>query len=182
MSFETAFAATVGVEGDGGGKAAAGDAGGATRWGVTEAKARSFGYAGLMSELPLETAKALYRADWDANSLDQVDALSVAVAALIFDTSVLGGSPVQWLQRALNVLNENQVDWGDLPVTGHLGALTVNALAALLRKRGPLGEVVLLRMLNSFRGVYLAECAEKQPINERWEFGWIANRVHMAQA
>lgn len=179
MSFDTAFSLTVGIEGDGDGKANKDDAGGATRWGITEATARAHGYTGPMSELPLEVAKAIYRAIWDANTLDLVDALSSPVAALIFDTSVLGGSPVFWLQRSLNVLNQNQADYLDLPITGHLGSQTASALSAYLHKRGKLGEIVLLRMLNSFRGVYLIEDAEKRATDERFEFGWIANRVHM---
>jgi lysozyme family protein len=180
MSFDTAFSLTVDVEGDGGGKANIDDAGGATRWGITEATARAHGYTGLMSKLPLDVAKSIYRTIWDGNSLDSVDALSVPIAQFIFDTSVLGGPAVFWLQRSLNVLNQNQADYFDVPVTGHLAAQTSGALSLYLHKRGKLGEIVLLRMLNSFRGVYLIEDAEKRSADERFEFGWISNRIHMA--
>lgn len=179
MSFDTAFAATKGKEiGDSNDPA---DAGGATHDGITEAVARAHGYVGPMAAMPADLVKAIYKSDyWDAHGLDAVDALSAPIAATLFDTAVNGGAPVFWLQRSLNVLNNRQADYGDLPVTGHLGAMTVAALAALLRKRSALGETVILRMLNGFHTVYFVEDAEKRETDERFEFGWIANRIHMA--
>ena len=69
--FERALQHTLGIEG--GFSADAADSGGATRWGITEAVAREFGYQGEMKDLPLEFAADVYRQKyWNLLQLDLV--------------------------------------------------------------------------------------------------------------
>jgi len=79
------------------------DRGGPTRWGITEAVARSQGYAGDMRKLPREEAAAIYRRlYWLKPGYDRVAGLAPEVAAELFDTAVNMGPDVAtgFFQRA----------------------------------------------------------------------------------
>jgi lysozyme family protein len=156
------------------------DSGGATRWGVTEKVARAHGYTGRMEDLPLETAKVIYKEQyWDINKLDDIAALSPEIASKIFNAGVNCGvtRPIKWLQRALNVLNGRGEFFSDISADGVSGKMTVFALSSFLKKRGTMGVTVLMRLLNDQQGVYYVECAEGNDKNEDFVFGWVANRV-----
>jgi len=180
MSFKSAFERTVGIEGGYSNNPL--DRGGETKFGITIAVARAFGYKGNMRDLPLETAQAIYRTNyWDALKLNQIDSLSPAVAEELFDTAVNCGVyfAAESLQRALNALNRQQEDYKDLPVDGVLGNETVAALGTYLLKRKLPGERVLLRALNSLQGGRYIEITEKRPPNETFVYGWFLNRVSL---
>ncbi|MCZ3110867.1 hypothetical protein NYZ20_18695, partial [Acinetobacter baumannii] len=71
MNFDQAFDALIGHE-DGYSNNPA-DPGGETMWGVTLTVARASDYTGPMKDLPRDTAKAIYRAQyWDAVRADQL--------------------------------------------------------------------------------------------------------------
>ena len=178
LSFDICFARVLGLEGDFSDDPS--DSGGATRYGITEHVARSNGYTGDMRELPLETAKKIYRREyWDRLSLDAVALLSSRIAEELFDTAVNCGQGVagQWLQRSLNVLNRQGKDYPDLLVDGDIGKRTVEALGAYLGHRGQRGELVLLRALNALQGAHYIGLAEKRQKDERFVNGWFLNRV-----
>lgn len=93
-SFDDAFDALMGNEGKFVDNPK--DPGGATMWGVTERVARAYGYAGPMSELPRDTAKAIAKGlYWDPLKCDEYDP---RVAFQIFDANYNGGHPVIWMQ------------------------------------------------------------------------------------
>ena len=95
-SFDDAFKALIGNEG--GYSFHPADPGGETMWGVTARVARSFGYAGAMKDLPLETAKQIAKEKyWDPLHLDELDP---RVAFQIFDANYNGGLVVLWMQKA----------------------------------------------------------------------------------
>lgn len=76
------------------------DPGGKTRYGVTEAVARSAGYTGDMRSLPMSLAKTLYRRlYWDPVRGDD---LPEGVRYFVFDAAVASGvrQSTLWLQRA----------------------------------------------------------------------------------
>jgi len=160
------------------------DAGGATRWGVTEAVARANGYKGDMRDYPREQAVDVYEKNYflDPN-FHLIAPLSKAIAKELFEIEVNcpPGVAAKFMQRALRVLNDpkgnGQVIFPDVDVDGRIGGDTANALSAFLRYRGKGGEVVLLKMINAQQAVYYIERAEKRPANERFEYGWVANRV-----
>lgn len=178
VSFDLAFARVLGIEGDFSDDPA--DSGGATRFGITEQVARAHGYKGDMRELPLETAKQIYRRDyWDRLSLDAVARLSFPIAEELFDTAVNCGQGVAgtWLQRCLNALNRQQKDYPDVVVDGVVGPRTVEALGAYLAHRKQHGEKVLLRALNALQGAHYISLAEKRAKDEAFVYGWFLNRV-----
>jgi len=178
MSFDAAFQHTVGVEGKYSNNP--NDPGGETKFGITVATARLYGYKGRMIDLDLATARTIYKAMiWDLLHLGDLDAISPTLSMEVFDSAVnLGtGTPIPWLQRWLNALNRQAVDYPDMPVDGHFGPGTANALRAFLSKRGARGEKVLVAALNCEQGVRYRTIAEGRPQSEDFLFGWMADRV-----
>lgn len=158
----------------------AADRGGPTNWGVTEKVARANGYQGDMRTLPEAIARSIYRREyWTAPAFDQVATLSSVLAQELLDTGVNMGQEVagRYLQRALNVLNQEAKLFPDLKVDGVVGAGTLAALRAYLAKRGREGERVLLTALNCLQGAGYIEIAEKRPSQEAFVFGWLRERV-----
>lgn len=156
------------------------DAGGETMWGITIAVARKYGYAGPMCFLPREKAIEIYRQRYFVEpGFDQVYALSQSVAEELFDTGVNMGTsvPGPWLQRLLNVLNQEGKTYQDIAVDGKIGPATIKALRAYLNARGTAGEKVLLRGLNCLQGARYLEITENRQANESFFYGWLLNRV-----
>ena len=178
MSFAQAFKEVVLVEGGYSNNPL--DSGGATMYGITEAVARANGYQGLMQDLQLHQAEAIYRKlYWDRLRLDEIALLSLPIALELFDTGVNCGTGVAagFLQRSLNVLNRQQADYPDVAVDGDLGAQTLEVLKSYIYRRGARGERVLLRALNCLQGARYIELAERKQTQELFLFGWLANRV-----
>ncbi|WP_174291188.1 glycoside hydrolase family 108 protein [Sphingomonas bacterium] len=156
------------------------DRGGPTRYGITQAVARTQGYAGAMRALPRAEAVSIYRRlYWLRPALDQVAARAPLVAAALFDSGVNIGPAVAigFLQRSLNALNRGASDYPDLPLDGRIGAATLAALDAFLARRKPGGEAVLLKAIEALQGERYLALAERRPANEAFLYGWLANRV-----
>lgn len=176
--FLDAWAWSLGVEGEFSDDPA--DSGGATRWGITEAVARRWGYTGPMDDLPAGLAKSIAKREyWDRLRLDNIHALSPRLAREVFDIGMnMGpGRAGEFLQRALNALNRQQKDYPDVTVDGAIGAATLGALTAFLRVRGKDGETVLLRALNCLQGAFYIQLAEARQKDERFVFGWLMQRI-----
>lgn len=163
------------------------DSGGETRWGCTALVARAFGYEGPMKALPRETAVEIYAANYyKAPRFDLIAQYSPKIAKELFEIEVNmpPGRAATFLQRALRALNDPigkgtaaTLLFPDVVVDGHIGKDTADALEAFLKYRKTPGEAVLLKLINSQQAVYFLERAEKRPANERYLYGWIANRV-----
>jgi lysozyme family protein len=156
------------------------DRGGPTNWGITEQVARAYGYHGRMQDLPRSVAKAIYlERYWVQPRFDQVAGHSAPVAEELLDTGVNMGPAVaaRFLQRALNVLNQEAKAYPDITVDGVLGPMTIAALRAYLALRGKDGHVVLLRALNCQQGARYIELAEARPSQEAFVHGWLLHRV-----
>ncbi|QPQ54174.1 glycoside hydrolase family 108 protein [Allosphingosinicella flava] len=156
------------------------DKGGPTRWGVTEAVARSHGYRGDMKAFPREEAVAIYRRlYWLRPGFDRIAIHAPRLAAELFDTGVNMGPPIAagFLQRALNALNRGASDFPDIPVDRRIGDRTVAALEAFLATRGRAGEDVLLKAVEALQGERYLSLAESRPANEAFLYGWLANRL-----
>ncbi len=159
------------------------DAGGETNWGVTVAVARANGYFGPMKDMTREQAAGVYRTRyWQAPKFDQLAAVSLRIAAKLFDVGVNMGpaTGVTFLQRSLNVLNRGAQDFADTAADGAIGVGTITALSAFLRLRGAAGEAVLLKAINCLQGARYVELAEGRTADEEFEFGWLANRIGLA--
>jgi len=156
------------------------DTGGETCWGVTVAVARAYGYTGLMKDLPRATAESIYRARyWVQPNFDKVNTLAPAIAEELLDTGVNMGQAVagKFLQRALNVLNDQGKLFPDVTADGNIGPMTLDALRQYLKHRGTQGVAVLLGMLNAQQSVRYMEIAEANKSQESFSYGWQANRV-----
>lgn len=156
------------------------DRGGPTRWGITEAVARRQGYMDDMRYLPQSDAAAIYkRLYWFAPAFDKVAETAPKLAAELFDTGInMGtGTAIGFLQRALNALNRNSRDYGDLTVDRRIGPATLLALHAFFRKRGAAGEAVLLKAIEALQGAHYVRLAETRPSQEAFLYGWLANRI-----
>ena len=180
MSFSAAWKKTLGVEGDYSDDP--NDAGGKTRYGITERVARDGGYTGDMRALPLVTAHKIAKARyWDTLSLDAVDSLSEPVALELFDTGYNAGVATagKFLQTALNALNRQEKDYADVRVDGLIGPSTIAALNSYVSKRGRQGEIVLMRALNALQGAYYIDITNTRAQNENFLFGWFLHRVEI---
>lgn len=156
------------------------DKGGPTMYGITEHTARAHGFQGDMKDLPKELAKAIAKSQyWDILRLDDISSMSPAIAQELYDTGLNCGvgTAGKFLQRALNVLNREQHDYGDITVDGVVGPMTVHSLERYLVFRKSDGEKVMLRALNALQGAYYIEISEKTPDDEEFTFGWFLNRV-----
>lgn len=156
------------------------DRGKETNWGITVAVARAFGYTGPMRDMTRADAVAIYRARyWTQPRFDQIHAIFPALAAELFDTGINMGQAVAgtFLQRSLNVLNREGVDFPDLTVDGNIGAMTVAGLRAFLAQRGDAGRRMLLGMVNAMQSVRYVEIAERKPSQERFMAGWQGQRA-----
>lgn len=156
------------------------DRGGPTRWGITQAVARRQGYMDDMRHLPQSDAAAIYkRLYWLVPSFDKVADTAPKLAAELFDTGInMGtGTAIGFLQRALNALNREARDYGDLTVDRRVGPATILALNAFLKKRGSGGEDVLLKAVEALQGAHYVRLAETRPSQEAFLYGWLANRI-----
>jgi lysozyme family protein len=156
------------------------DKGGPTCFGITEAVARAQGYRGSMRQLSREEAATIYkRLYWLRPRFDEVAKRSLRLAAELFDTGANMGPAVAatFLQRALTALNRNSSDYPDLVPDGRVGDRTLAALDTFMKLRGPNGEIVLLRALESLQGERYLRLAERRPANEAFLYGWLANRI-----
>ena len=157
------------------------DAGGATRYGITESVAKANGYQGDMKELPMTFARQVYKNQYYlVPKFDQVAAIAPEVAAELIDIGVNMGTGFAktTLQGALNFLNRQGSDYRDIAEDGAIGAGTIAALSALVAKRGMAGQKMLLKTIIIMRGArYLAIC-QGNPVQEAFLYGWLDGRVH----
>lgn len=107
MTFDEAFEKLLGHEG--GFVDHPSDPGGATMYGVTERVARAQGYQGDMRNLPLDTAKAIARAEYWTPV--RADDLPDAVRFDVFDAAYNSGvkQAAKWLQRAAGVTDDGVI-------------------------------------------------------------------------
>jgi len=158
------------------------DAGKETKWGITVASARGYGYTGAMKDMPETVARAIYRKRYvDEPRFADVMTIEPNVGAELIDTGVNMGTAVAatFLQRWLNGFNDTGSRYGDLHVDGRIGAVTLDALRAFVRWRGPQGITVLLRGLNGVQATRYLEITESKPSQRKYLFGWVLNRVEM---
>lgn len=172
--FEKAFQKTLMLEGGYANNPY--DRGGETKYGITLATARAWGFKGEMKDLPLEFAKRVYKIGyWDANRL--TDLGDQRLAENIFDTGVNCGVGMAglFLQRALNLLNKRATLWADVTIDGKVGSKTVVTTNAALTKPGMAEGLV--KLYNILRGAYYVQICESRQENEEFMLGWILHRI-----
>ena len=156
------------------------DSGGETRYGITKATARAYGYKGRIRDMTEEIARKIYEKKYLGKlRFDEIATQSVEIAWKIADIGINMGiwRAGEFLQQSLNVLNRGGRDYEDLKVDGVIGKKTLKALKRFLRKRGKDGEEVLLKMLNAMQGAFYIELAQRRVKDEKFIFGWFKNRI-----
>ena len=162
------------------------DRGGPTRWGITEQVARAFGYQGEMRDLPRVVAAQIYqRRYWERPGFDAVAERDPALADELFDAGVNMGPAraAGFLQRSLNLFNQEGRHYPDIATDGAIGPMTLHALDGFIRRRGKdEGARVLLWTVRAFRTSRYADIAEANPSQEAFTYGWVARQVREMRA
>lgn len=179
--FATLDAPTAAVEG--GYSNNPSDSGGETNHGITIGTARANGYMGPMIAMSSEQAASIRKTVFYMRTgVYLIAPVNAPIASEVYDSAVNlgGGTAVMWLQRALNALSRNGSDYAKVNVDGVIGAQTTFALVQYLRRRGPEGQVVMLRALNALQGATYIQLEEQHENDAAFLYGWLANRVAIA--
>jgi len=174
VHFMEAFDHLLGVEG--GYVNDENDRGGKTRYGITEAVARSYDYEGPMSELPLNIAIVIYEElYWDVNKLDAIAEVNYDLAYQVFDAGVNTGTQRagQWLQRSLNCFrraNRYEPLYEELKVDGYIGPVTVEAFETFAEYTNTDLLLTTFRALQAHLYITLCEGKDSQ---QKFMRGWI---------
>ena len=139
------------------------DSGGETMFGITKRVARNHKYYGNMKDLPLEAAKDIYfKTYWQQPGIDQIE--SREIAEELFEQGVNMGPAVavKNLQRALNLLLEQEIK-----ADGMIGPNTLKALHRCVYKED------LLRLLNGYQIKRYIEICEDNPSQKLFIRGWL---------
>lgn len=159
------------------------DRGGKTRYGITEAVARQFGYTGKMKDFPLDLAKLIYRrAYWDIIHLTDIAGVDPRVAYELFESGVNVGVArvARWFQRSLNVMRRaysKEPLFDVLSIDGRIGPRTLSAFKALPKQ----DHDEVLKTLNGLQLCHYFRLSENdvtQQINYR---GWL-KRVEFSKS
>lgn len=128
------------------------DPGGKTKYGITEEVARENGYKGDMRDLPLETAREIYKVRfWDPYNLDLIKNSKIAGELFEFIVNTGDGKLAsKILQRSYNVLNKNI----QLKVDGSIGPRTANTVNSYKFYKS------LFKTMNIFQGIFYIALAE----------------------
>ena len=156
------------------------DRGGPTRWGITEAVARRSGYLDDMRMLPACDAAAIYkRLYWIAPNFDRVAEMAPTLAGELFDTGInMGtGTATGFLQRALNALNRNGRDYGDIAVDRRIGPATMRALHAFFPSARQCGRGGVVEGHRSFAGRTLCSSGRNPAFAGGFSI-WLAREPH----
>lgn len=155
------------------------DRGGPTMYGITQVVARDNGYYGPMNKMPRTVAASIYYNRYiHRPNFDSVYQISATIGIELIDTGVnMGpGTAAIFLQRWLNAFG---VADGDLFVDGKIGGLTLNALEALIKRRGSEGIQVLHTGLNSIQCARYLEIAERDHTQRAFVYGQVRARVRL---
>lgn len=144
------------------------DNGGETNYGITVATARANGYTGAMRDLPLQTAKDIYRNEYLVKP--GFSTFPSPIAAELFDTGVNMGpvTATKFLQRSVNALQGS-----GLVVDGKMGPATRGAVVSYLNSRGN-AQDILLKALNCLQGVRYIELVEANASQRKFINGWFS--------
>lgn len=128
----------------------------------------------VLDSMIREFYKINYWNRFDGDSLSEQ-----LLANEIFDTGVNMGvsRAVEFLQKALNVLNRNGKLYDDIGEDGKFGNDTLNALGAYLSTDS---VNLLLKIINVLQGMHYINYMTKNPTQEKYARGWF-NRVEFVK-
>ena len=118
--------------------------------------------------------KSFYKSNfWDVNLLDQFKSQNIANE--MFDTGVNMGSyrAAIFLQRSLNVLNNNGKIYENVVEDGKVGFKTIKAMNLCIAYRG---DSYLFKVMNILQGMHYIDFMSRSPVQQKFAYGWF-NRV-----
>lgn len=139
------------------------DAGGKTKFGITEKTAKKCGYQGNIKDLTKQQAKNIYyNYYWNNHDYNQVDYESIAIE--LFEQAVnLGPTKANFnLQHSYNLLNKKQL--------AEDGIIGVRTLAAVNEYSDPKS---LLKLLNLLQGKQYINICEHDQSKKIFLRGWL---------
>lgn len=163
------------------------DLGGETNHGITIKVAEKYKYRlvndfkwdGTMINLTQPMAYWLYDQEfWQPMRLDQICLeYSSQLAHTMFRWGLKSGSkrPVEYLQRILNVLNNQGKAFDNITADGLIGPKTMRAIDGLIKQRGHEDALtVLCWYLSTMQLWWMFNISEQRSgeINERFTWGW----------
>ncbi len=94
---------------------------------------------------------------------------TIEIGQELFDTAVNIGhhSASTFLQKGLNLLNNNQKRYADIYVDGQIGPVTKAAYTAMPTRYRP----ALVKIMNILQGMYYISLMDRDPRREKW-VGW----------
>lgn len=157
------------------------DPGGKTMYGITEAVARANGYTGPMHLLPIELAVQIYIKQYaDKPQFTAVAERSVPVAGKAIDTGVNAGThrAATWFQESLNHFNRRGRDYLDVAEDGQIGAATMAAFDALIRKRGQKAACqLMIKAMDAKQAQHYMRLSGTNSRFEDFTVGWFDHRI-----
>ena len=140
------------------------DAGGETKYGITEEDARKYGYKGRMRDLQLGIAKDIYNKNYyHKNGLDTLKSDKIALSVCDFIVNS-GRNGIKNAQIALN-----RIAGANLEVDGIIGNKTLEALNTVDSEK-------FLEVYHNLQRIYYRAKVEADRTQERFLTGWL-NRV-----
>ncbi len=147
-------------------------------WVIIDELKENPGFPGVLDRtnmLDEEVQKFYKREFWDRLQLDIIGGI---IAGEIFEQAVNLGvrTAAKHLQRALNLLNNNEKYYKNIDVDGQIGNVTLSTLKVCLSIRN---EKLIYNVLNFLQGARYIELMEKRETNEKF-IGWF-NRVEVTK-
>lgn len=149
------------------------DAGGKTKYGITEATAKACGYKGRIEDLtPNEAERIYYKVFWYDTKIGMIDNVEVKLLIFMFAINKNPRRAIQCLQEGFNLVNFKGRYGPDLKTDGILGPITLKSINRLKDDR---------RLLYSVRGevvYYYRTITKRKPIFRKYYAGWLSKRIY----
>ena len=148
----------------------ANDSGGATKYGITQKVARSFGYKDDMIAFPKYIAETIYYEQyWKPMGLDEIGKIHPEVAVECFECGVNMGNKtaVKFLQQSLNSMNRDK-RMRNLMVDGSSGKKTLRELRRISNN----DVYTLVKMQNVLQGARYITLSQRNKNLKVFIRGW----------
>lgn len=155
-------------------------------WSVIDEKKQIFGFPELLynlNELYYKVYDFYKQEFWDKLKLDEFNHLMLQEE--LFDTAVNQGvqKAANYLQIALNLLNNGQKHYPDINIDGNIGQRTIGAFNAYMNTSNMKSRSVdvniktLVKVINGLQFMTYTEICEHNPSQEVFFYGWVNNRI-----
>lgn len=140
-------------------------------WKLIDSLKNNVGYEetlNLHSELEEEVKIFYYENYWLQLKCDKIN--SSLIAQELFESAVNIGikRAVEYLQKALNILNRNKKLYDDIIIDGIMGNITLNTLNKSITLNG---EKLIYNILNFYQAFHYLRLMEFKPVYEKY-IGW----------